>query len=204
MGWGCGTKGTGGFPNGAATHPRCTSVEPACSIRGERGEQMPPCPIMHALLSQWIRPVKRLAAAKSNLIQKTFFFFLHKDEAQLCRETKTNILRSPPLWSNLVYLCAPGSYANSSSCFKISLSLALMDLFLICCRHRPHLLKGEKYQPLHSRSPRSPGPAWQWASLLLVQPWSAVTLPLNSLEEEFNAGFALSQPLASCQRISLS
>lgn len=50
-------------------------MELACSIRGERGEQTPPCPIMHALLSQWIRPVKRLAAAKSNLIQKTFFFF---------------------------------------------------------------------------------------------------------------------------------
>lgn len=147
---------------------------------------------------------EKISGSKVKFNSKDIFFFWHKDEAQLCRETKTTILRSPPLWSNFVYLCAPGSYANSSSCFKISLSLALMDLFLICCRHRPHLLKGEKYQPLHSHLPRSPGPAWQRASLLPVQPRPAVTLPLNSLEEEFNAGFALSQPLASCQRISLS
>ena len=149
--------------------------------------------------------MKRLAAAKSNLIQKTFFFFFCiKMRPNFVEKQKLTVLRSPPPRSNFVYLCAPGSYENSSSCFKISLSLALMDLFLICCRQRPHLLKGEKYQPLHSRLPRSPGPAWQRASLLPVQPRPVVTLPLNSLEEEFNAGFALSQPLASCQRISLS
>lgn len=133
-----------------------------------------------------------------------FFFFCIKMRPNFVEKQKLTVLRSPPLQSNFVYLCAPGSYENSSSCFKISLSLALMDLFLICCRHRPHLLKGEKYQPLHSLLPRSPGPAWQRASLLPVQPQPVVTLPLNSLEEEFNAGFALSQPLASCQRISLS
>ena len=76
---------------------------------------MSPYPIMHALLSQGIRPVKRLAA-KSNLIQKTFsfsffffflfsfFFFLHRDEALLCTETKSN---SSQITSTLVYLCLP-------------------------------------------------------------------------------------------------
>ena len=33
-------------------YPRCISMDLACSIRGERGEKMPPYPIMHALLSQ--------------------------------------------------------------------------------------------------------------------------------------------------------
>ena len=139
---------------------------------------MSPYPIMHALLSQGIRPVKRLAA-KSNLIQKTFsfsffFFFLFFSFFFFCIETKPSfvqkqnltVLRSPRLWFIFVYLCAPGSHANSSSHFQISLSLALMDLFHICCRHRPLLLKREKYQPLYSRLPRSPGPAWQRASLL--------------------------------------
>lgn len=103
-----------------------------------------------------------------------------------------------------LFTCVHSSYANSSSQFKISLSLALMDLFLLWYRHRPLLLKREKYQLLYSHLPRSPGPAWQLASLLPLQLGPDVTLPLNSLVEEFSAGFALSQPLTSCQSISLS
>lgn len=60
---------------------------------------MSPYPIMHALFSQRMRPVKRLAAAKSNLIHKTFLFlffflFLHKDEVGCCTQ-KPTVLRSP-------------------------------------------------------------------------------------------------------------
>lgn len=169
-------KSTGRLPREAGNQgvsPQCRPV----ALREEKGEKMLPCPIMHALLSQWIRPLKRWAAAKSNLIHKTFFFFYIVMRPSFVHKQKLTVV-SPPLlqYRRPLFTCvhSSGSYANSSSWFKINSGPALMDLFLICCRHRPLPLKREKYQSLHSGSPRSPGPAWQRASLLP----SSVGLPL--------------------------
>lgn len=139
----------------------------------DRGVRQGPSWIMHALLSQWIRPVKRSAAAESNLIQKTTPLFLHKDEALLCTQTKTN-----------------SSQITSTSVFGGSLCLPVCTR-LLCKFQQPaqnkpefgldgfisHLLQAQttsieerkKLPPLGSRLPRSPGPAWQQASLRLLQ-----------------------------------
>jgi hypothetical protein len=73
--------------------------------------------------------------------------FCIKKRPYFVHTRKPTVLGSPPHQQSkqvFVYLYAPGSYANSNSQLEISLSLALMDLFLICCEHRALLLKREK------------------------------------------------------------
>lgn len=47
--WGRRVQGTGDFPKALA--PGFSSMEWADGPKKEKGEKMPPCPIMHALLS---------------------------------------------------------------------------------------------------------------------------------------------------------
>lgn len=163
---------------------------------------MPPYSIMHALLFQWIRPVIRLAATKSNLIYKTFFF---------CIKMRPYIVHKQKHFSDHLYIGSPSLFTCVDRLLckfwqpvQNNPELSLDGFISHLLQALTTLLKREKYQLLHSHLPRSPEPAWQLASLLPLQLGPDITLPLNSPVQEFSAGFALSQPLASCQSILLS
>lgn len=62
------------FQKGLLPYPRCTSVELVCSIRGERGRAMPPCPPWRSTF-----PVnqasEKISGSKVKFNSKDFFFF---------------------------------------------------------------------------------------------------------------------------------